>query len=311
MTCKICGNASGNTNHQARDLAFPSDEEFPYFQCSQCDCLQIAEVPSDMGRHYPSGYYSFGTPRSHIGLTGWLKKVRDRAAIFGGPAARALTGLIPNGYMSSLHISGISWTSRILDVGCGSGAALHDLRNLGFVNTHGADPFLKEDIHYQNGLTIRKASVHEIDGQWDVVMMMHAIEHVPDPFATVQSVRRLLADDGCFVMATPVVPCDAWKEYGVYWSGLEAPRHLYILSEKSIGLLAKSAGLRVERVTYDSTEYQFTGSEERKRSVLAGAAPAPAFTKTEIRAYRKRARKLNRRGRGDMATFHLRPVGAA
>ncbi|HYW07346.1 MAG TPA: hypothetical protein VE913_10340, partial [Longimicrobium sp.] len=75
-------------------------------------------------------------------------------------------------------------------------------------------------------------------------------------------------------------------------------------TEKSIRLLAEQAGLRVASVEYDSTAFQFEASELYLRDVplndQAGKTP-PA----EHRAYARRARELNRTGRGDQAAIYL------
>ena len=41
-------------------MMFGYRDEFAYFACGQCGCLQIADIPPDMSRYYPANYYSFG-----------------------------------------------------------------------------------------------------------------------------------------------------------------------------------------------------------------------------------------------------------
>jgi hypothetical protein len=39
-------------------------EEFTYFQCLHCGCLQISEIPEDMSPYYPNNYYSLAAIQS-------------------------------------------------------------------------------------------------------------------------------------------------------------------------------------------------------------------------------------------------------
>ena len=57
--CRICGNSGNNTSYIAREMMFGFRDEFEYFQCSKCECLQIIEIPKNLHKYYPSNYCSF------------------------------------------------------------------------------------------------------------------------------------------------------------------------------------------------------------------------------------------------------------
>src|SRR5687768_11904787 len=85
--CRICGNAAGNRDFRVREMMFSTREEFGYFQCASCGCLQIASIPSDMSPHYPAGYYSYSTAREERTVPAMLRSARrwkTRAALKGG-----------------------------------------------------------------------------------------------------------------------------------------------------------------------------------------------------------------------------------
>ncbi len=122
--CRICANPEGNTPWRCREKLFGWGDEFVYFQCGQCGCLQIAEVPKDLGRYYPSNYYSFRS--SHLPLVGfksWLAAYRDRAAATGrGFWGHGLGAIFPaRDGVTSLSRVPATLDMRILDVGCGCG----------------------------------------------------------------------------------------------------------------------------------------------------------------------------------------------
>jgi hypothetical protein len=104
----------------------------------------------------------------------------------------------------------------------------------------------------------------------------------------------------------PVAGTLAWRRYGADWVGLDAPRHQFVPTVRSMHLLADRAGLRVERVFFDSHALQFWGSERYRADLplhAGGAAPARGRA---LRDQHNAARRLNRLGDGDSAGFVLR-----
>jgi hypothetical protein len=59
VNCRICGGQDGR-RLVAREAMFGLGEQFPYFECGGCGCLQIEELPQDSARYYRPGYYSLG-----------------------------------------------------------------------------------------------------------------------------------------------------------------------------------------------------------------------------------------------------------
>lgn len=313
--CRICGNEAGNRPFVAREMMYGTRETFDYFECGGCGTLQIAEVPSDLARHYPSGYYSYSPAKPLKGhFRRFTRNLKYRYILFnegwlGGFLYRRKPD--PYGVLRSYSKIGVTKASRILDVGCGSGRDLHKLREHGFENLLGVDPYLPASIRYGNGLEVRKCELSEVGGRWDVVYFNHVFEHLPDPAASLAVVASMLAPGGHCVLRIPVVPCHAWDTYGPDWVQLDAPRHLYTFSGKAIAILAAGAGLELdERMTYrDSPADQFWGSELYRRgvSLVDGAANLKVhFSRKELQRYREMARELNAKGTGDQAVFFLR-----
>ena len=76
MKCKICSNEENNTPYILREMMFGTKEAFDYFQCSNCDCIQIKEVPQNLGDYYPSNYYSFSDSTYKIKKLNYFKKLQ-------------------------------------------------------------------------------------------------------------------------------------------------------------------------------------------------------------------------------------------
>jgi len=160
MKCKICNNSIGNKVYEVKEMMFGFRDKFTYFQCSICGCLQISEFPVEMSRYYPTNYCSFLLPptrKSRNPIKRLTKKMRGRYAILNkGVLGKLIYTFFPNDTLRMLSHICLTENSAILDVGCGSGSLLDYLSEIGFKHLLGVDPYIKEDIEYDNGLKILK-----------------------------------------------------------------------------------------------------------------------------------------------------------
>ncbi|MEK6744547.1 MAG: class I SAM-dependent methyltransferase [Nitrospirota bacterium] len=305
--CRICNTSGDHPVYTVREMMLGSGDRFLYFECTSCRCLQIAEIPADMGKYYPRDYYSFSTTsRDKTGNTviKAARRIRNYSSVseqgFGTAVVRTL---FPNKKLLPLMRLGLTPASRILDVGCGSGWRLYALREAGFPNTLGVDPYLERDILYANGLQVLKRTVNEVEGAWDVVMFHHSLEHIPDQAAALRAAAGLLRPGGACLIRVPVASSYAWEHYREHWYQIDAPRHFYLHSYASMRLLAERCGLVLRSTECDSTLDQFRTSELYKRGLRSlGEA---GFTRSEENDWKRRAANLNQEGRGDQAVFYF------
>jgi SAM-dependent methyltransferase len=314
LTCRICGNREGNRLHRAREMMFGLREEFDYVECADCGCLQIAAVPEDLGRFYPADYYAHLRPEVvptnplktflRLHRAAWAVHRRDLLGaalcrVFGEPE------FYPT-YAHQLRKARVGFHDAILDLGCGSGTYLLALESMGFRRLLGADPYLPGDTRLTPGVILRKQEPAAVQGSFDFVAMHHAFEHVADPAGVLAEARRLLKPGGRALIRIPVFPSHAWRVYGVDWVQLDAPRHLFLHSVESMRRLAAGAGLEVLEVEFDSTEFQFSGSERYRRDL---PLCSPAVWEPDLEQSAEWARlvpELNAAGEGDQAAFYLR-----
>jgi SAM-dependent methyltransferase len=202
--------------------------------------------------------------------------------------------------------------SQLLDVGSGAGQLLFFLRGMGFGRLVGVDPFIQADLQFPGGIAILKRQLSEVVGSFDYIVFHNSYEHMKDPLQVLKQARSLLAPGGQLIISTPIASSFAWREYGVDWVQLDAPRHLFIPSVKGLEILAKQAGLRVQEVVYNSTEFQFWGSEQYKMGIpltdkrsYRRSPKGSAFTPAQIASFRQRADELNAVDDGDSASFYL------
>ena len=314
LTCRICHVRAPADTYRVREMMFGSREEFDYFSCPACGCLQIAEIPADLARHYGPGYYSFAERPPRHGLQAQLVRARNRyLSGRADPIGWAVSRIKPYLAMAALRPLGLRRNARIVDVGCGGGELLLALQSIGFDQLLGVDPFVPNDLDLGGGLNVLRTNLSSITGMRELVMFHHSLEHIANPREMLTAACRLLMPRGRCLVRIPTVSSYAWRKYGVNWCALDAPRHLYLHSVKSIHLLAQQAGFSVERIQSDSTAFQFWGSEQYARDIAlmtpgsrAIAPAAGAFTAAELKDFARRAAQLNRENDGDQIVVTLR-----
>jgi 2-polyprenyl-3-methyl-5-hydroxy-6-metoxy-1,4-benzoquinol methylase len=317
MKCKICGNSENNNSYTVKEMMYGTKDKFDYFQCSNCECLQITDIPNNLEDYYPTNYYSYKAPKSlkrKNPFKFYRNKLRDRYSLFKkGFLRKLLYNQHPKDFHPMLARVKPTEQSSILDVGCGNGKILLKLADMGFRNLQGADPFIKKDTILENGVKILKQDIHEVVSKWDIIMFNHSYEHVTDPAKTLESTFKALNDDGVCIIRIPTVSSHVWGKYRENWVGLDAPRHLFLHSIKSIKYLAEQANLTLEDVAYDSTDFQFWGSEQYLKGISLFDPKSykvnpknSIFTKSQITEFKNQADELNNNKQGDSCAFFLR-----
>lgn len=135
---------------------------------------------------------------------------------------------------------------RLLDVGCGTGAVLSELRSLGetvgvdfsplalrFAHERGLEPLVLGDAQ----------NLPFTEGSFDVVVSLDTVEHVPDDMAAVAGVFRSLRPGGVFVMNVPAFEW-LWGPHDV------ALMHCRRYTRGQVKRLLEAAGFKVERLSY-------------------------------------------------------------
>lgn len=313
--CPICHDQSF-TSLSVREMMLGTREVFRYGECHSCRCLFLIEPPTDMGRYYPQDYYSFHefTPNLLQRIRTYVKyKSLFSAATGKGLVGRIILTLFGKPYYAC-WLELLQWTkdSRILDVGCGSGMLVRELYSAGFTAVEGIDPFLSESVIASARLPIRTADIFDIqplpDEKFDCIMFHHSFEHVPLPQDVLLHAVKLLRKNGRIVIRVPVADSFAYREYGTDWVQLDAPRHYILHTQKSMAIIAQQSGLTIEHTIYDSTDFQFWGSElyQRNCSLHEIKSPESYFDKNILQEFKKKADTLNASGQGDQACFILK-----
>lgn len=316
--CYVCGNWQGNSLHYPREMMFGLGEVFEYLECGHCGCLQITDVPADLGHYYAADYYSYKPPKQKQDPD-WMRALRlhrtqallGQADVAGWVLARLSRHRAE--HFDWLSRAGVRLDSAILDVGCGSGSLLRKMQRDGFSDLLGIDPYIEHDLDYGGGLRIQKQGVGALERKFDFIMLNHSFEHMADPRQALRELRTALFGQGTLLIRVPVADSHARRKYGVHWVAWDAPRHLFLHTVRSMHVLAQQTGFEVIDLTYDSSRLQFYASELYSRGIAfkdqkpytPGNGPK-AFTQQEWDKFERMASELNARRDGDTACFFLR-----
>ena len=258
--CAACGDDGVPLYAGLQDRLFGAPGAWDMARCPTCALLWLDPSPDEdaIGAAYENYYTHSGVGAG--GLRARLQHWRNRyvGARLGyrpTPLEPVLTlagAVYPGGdaelLRDALYLRAPGARNRLLEIGCGSGETLAYLRSLGW-NVTGleVDPRAVE-VAQARGLSVHAGQMAEAafpDASFDVVVMVHVIEHVHDPRRLLGEVARVLAPGGLLRMLTPNTESLAHRRFGASWVSLDAPRHLHLFNARNLSRLACEAGLSV------------------------------------------------------------------
>jgi len=88
------------------------------------------------------------------------------------------------------------------------------------------------------------------DSSVDAVVMLHVIEHVPDPVGTLREIRRILKPGGHLILETPRYDTLMFWLLGRRERSLSCDGHIFFFTTDSLRKACTAAGLEWQRVEY-------------------------------------------------------------
>jgi 2-polyprenyl-3-methyl-5-hydroxy-6-metoxy-1,4-benzoquinol methylase len=225
----------------ARD--YISGDRFNVRLCRQCSLVRTSPAPDDAEkqRYYPPAYYGDGRryvfPVDHL-----LNRLQARRSV-------------------RIHAANGNRPGRVLDVGCGRGLLLNQLRKLGWTVTgtelsDGAARFARDVLQ----LDVKVGDLRHLHferGTFDAVVLWHVLEHVDDPAVLLRDVYRLVRPGGFVLLAVPNFGSIEAKLTRAGWFHLDVPRHVSHFTPETLVRMLEAEGFTSERITYFSPEYDY------------------------------------------------------
>lgn len=243
IPCDLCGSIEQEFLFNARDRLHGFEGTFTYVRCTECSLVYMNPqiLPHDICRFYPDDYGPHLVKRKKKNP----HKCPRNANFFKKPFAAFM-----------LHK--LKRKSRLLDVGCGSGKFLNEIRIATGCEVYGVDisKVAAKTAKENYGLNIFTDMLTEVpfpDNYFDVITAWWFLEHVTNPSEVLRKMSRLLKYDGYCIIGVPNVDSFNARIFKDKWYHLDCPRHLYIYSPDTITKLLHKAGLVVTRIVFDKT----------------------------------------------------------
>lgn len=253
--CPACHSVDLIRHHVVGDFHYGIDGEFSSDRCLSCGTVFMNPMPSvrDLKKLYPDDYYSYQSP-AKPGLK------------------RRLANLVLR-YPRRTHLPRFAHPGVMLDVGCGAGHYLYEMRGRGWT-VYGSE--LSEAAAAagkQAGLDIRSGELTDAGfapKMFDFVRSNHALEHIPNPDAILGEMRRLLKDDGTLFIGVPNVEGLFAQVFGKHWWNYGLPVHVINYTERGLRTILERNGFKPIRTLHNSDYSGLTGSFQIRANAKAG-----------------------------------------
>lgn len=260
--CPVCDSTSRELLHKelVDNVFFVAAGRWQLHRCTQCRCayLDPRPDPASIAKAYDNYYTHTATDRGDAdaasrGKDRWSNGYLNRR--YGTryqPASAlgvALAPLLPRRrqkldaafrYLPKPHHG-----QTLLDIGCGNGDFLLKARDAGWT-VSGIDPDPKAVLAAtRRGLDVQCGDINvlaERSSCFDAITLSHVLEHVHEPVAFMQAVRRLLKPGGIVYIDTPNIDSRGASFWGKNWRGLETPRHLVLFTLDGLQALLQRTG---------------------------------------------------------------------
>jgi len=147
----------------------------------------------------------------------------------------------------------------LLDVGTGSGLLPQAARTRGY-EVEGTDlsKHVSENVPAKAGFPIHHGAIEDIEftRKYDIITMLHVLEHTGDPLSTLRRCKELLNEGGYIVVVVPNYQSldsrikdvlSALKLKSRPYKHLALGHHNWVFSIKSLEILGEKSGLQVTR----------------------------------------------------------------
>ncbi len=218
VLCLSCG-AESYLYLQTKDYnRRVTTEIFAYQRCPSCGLIFLHPVPKDLGSYYPDDYYSIPSTIEQVAPAAEFERYKiDIVKLFAN-------------------------SGRLLEIGPAYGTFLYLAKQAGFeAEAIEMDPdcckFLEKVVGVRTMQTNDPSRVLLGDAKYNVIVMWHVIEHLPNLWNALTSIADSLLPGGILVVAAPNPNSFQFKLLGRHWPHIDAPRHLeliplFVLSEQ-------------------------------------------------------------------------------
>lgn len=227
ISCPYC-KSQASLLFQSKDYnQKTNDLIFDHYCCETCHLIFISPVPENLERYYPKTYHFVPDSADYLEA-----------------------GSRPEQYkidMTKEYVQG----GRLLEIGPSYGSFTYLAKKAGYgvsaieMNER-CCKFLTDVIGVQAIHSDNPVAALEQLPAFDVIALWHVIEHLPDPWATLDAIYSKLNQGGCLIVAAPNPDAFQFKIMGKYWPHVDAPRHLMLIPMRVMQQKMETLGMKLE-----------------------------------------------------------------
>lgn len=197
---------------------------FSYGRCGRCGLLRLLDPPHDLERYYTGEYYR-------------------------SPSLRAVRAAARRQRYQLEHLRPHVGHGHVVEIGAAWGVFALQAKEASYEVTalemHGpCVQHLRSEIGVEATRTANPGEVVRDLGPIDAVVMWQTIEHLPDPFGTLEACLEALRPGGVILLATPNPEALGFRVLRASWPHVDAPRHLYLLPPDALAAWMLDRGAR-------------------------------------------------------------------
>lgn len=259
LPCLVCGSNQFELYLEQVPCLGGIDGVFDIERCATCRLLVTSPQMSDadISPYYGGGFAAHQSfrpsPTSVRRRTLAATVIYGEATPFRGWQERILARLYAVLYSKGqLQLRAILARprGRLLDVGCGNGHFLLNMRDFGW-EVEGVEfsQEIAQAVAKEHGLWVHPGTIFEADlpaRSFDVVTLWHTLEHVLDPVDVLRECHRLLKPSGLLVLEVPNADSLGARVFGRVWYSWMPPIHRAHYSASTIRLLLDRAGFELQ-----------------------------------------------------------------
>lgn len=190
VACRIC---SAATQDAGRAFGRFAERQFDLRRCPACGFAFVANPLTDYAALYSSEYYAGCGADPLVDYAGEVEYPSETIRLYEWRGlVTAVAALVP-----------LSRRTRWLDFGCGTGGLVRYCREVTGADVRGFEQGEAARLADSAGTPLLGASeLEEANGSFDVVTAIEVLEHLIDPIAELERIRRLLSPGGLFLYTT-------------------------------------------------------------------------------------------------------------
>jgi len=229
-TCPICSGTQFIAHLSCTDHT-TSQEYFSLKRCTKCQFVFTDPRPDDesLAKYYISDKY--------ISHTGDNKTLINKIYL----QARKITLVRKRKLVKKYSIK-----NKILDVGCGTGEFLNEMKSHGW-KISGVEPSTsaRESAEKKTGTKILKSLNDVSENNFSAITLWHVLEHLTDPNLALQTLHKLINETGTIFIAVPNLQSYDANYYKSFWAAYDVPRHFWHFDKKNMKILLEKNGLKL------------------------------------------------------------------